>query len=608
MNPLTDAVFTASRILFQHFPIPPTIDDIKGADLGGPNLLVDAMEINKEDAAALQELARKCSSKEELSARVQHEAVSLSGLLPRIADDDNASLRRVYEACAVLDALIRPLEDGVGLRAAVSRPPPREWSQLQRETHALCSEALVAGCNLVAKCSDRMRGRDKQAELDAGKQAELDHHSMNALIPLLSFALDSLRYPQLSRWHKRLAWHTVTQLAKTLSVVLKRPSHALAATTLPAPQTVGRLFLIKGQPVLLTPHEARLKGNESGAQLALTGASGSATTICKTVWGIRTAELDYDAVSHAVLPRTDVSDAAEPPEGAAAEVRRLAEQVEEERGVLQQLDELARKGREMPLPAQGEEARFGQELIAVAQQIVAVQLHGSLLLPALEEARREAKQIEEQAARLTHGGKAGPTHPFALADTPTTLLHGVEAWLGAHPLLAQCDHTYAQGQHLSVNTPSGWQDMQVLEAGGVSHRVTPVDAKGEDSTPLDLILHPWNHAPLQLPSMDYEASLARHMRLLKARNASMTDALSGERLDIFEQSVPIEVQGEALELKDVEGLASKVLRTYVQRLGGDTSSRACFVLVADAATGKTVLMSQVRRCSLPCSAPFPIGP
>lgn len=607
MNPLTDAVFTVSRILFQHFPIPPTIDDIKRADLGGPNLLEDAMEIDKKDAAALQQLALKCSSKEELSARVQYEA-SLSGLLPRIADDDDASQRRVDEACAVLDALIRPLEDGLGLRQAVSRPPPPGWSQLQTAIHALCSAALMAGCDLVAKCSDLMHVRDRKAEIDAGKQAELDQHSMNALIPLLGFALDSLRYPQLSRWHKRLAWHTVTQLARTLSVVLKRPSHAVAATTLPAPQTVGGLLLVKGHPVLLPPHEARLEGDESRAQLALTGASGSATTVWKTVWGIQTAELDYDAISHAVLPRTGVSNADEPPVGAAAAVRQLVEQVEEEREALQQLDELAKKGREMSLPAQGQEACFGKELVAVAQQIMAAQLHGSLLLPALEEARREIKRIEEQAARLTQGGKVALTHPFALADTPTTLLHGVEAWLGAHPLLAQCDHTYAQGQHLSVNTSSGWQDMQVIKAAGASHRVTPVDAKGEDSTPLDLILHPWNHAPLQLPSMDCEASLARHMRLLKARNASMTDALSGERLDIFEQSVPIEVQGEALELKDVKGLASKVLRAYDQRLGGDASSRACFVLVAEAATGKTVLMSQVRRCSLLCSASFSIGP
>jgi hypothetical protein len=57
----------------------------------------------------------------------------------------------------------------------------------------------------------------------------------------------------------------------------------------------------------------------------------------------------------------------------------------------------------------------------------------------------------------------------------------------------------------------------------------------------------------------------------------------------------------------VEGLASQVLHEYDRRLGGDASSRACFVLVANAATGKTVLMSQVRRCSLLCSAPFPIG-
>ena len=576
MNPLIDAVFTVSRVLFQHFPIPPTIDDIKRVNLQEPNLLIDAMEVEGEDAAALQRLAHGCSSKEELSAKLQHEKASLCALLPRIADDDDASQRRMDEACAVLDALIGPLKDGAGVRQAVSCEPPREWSQVQKATHALCSTALTAGCDLVAKCSDRVRGEG----------AELDQHSMNALIPLLGFALDSLRYPQLSRWHKRLAWYAARQLAGTLSVVLKQPVVAITPS-----QTARKYLLAEGQPVLLPPREGRLEGDESEAQLAL---SGSATSVCKTVWGARTVELEYDAIGHSVLPRTGARGAAEPP---VAEVGRLVEQVGEEREVLQRLDELARKGREMPLPARGEEARFGQELLAVAQQIARVQLRGSLLLPALKEAQEEAKRIEERAARLVQresalGGEAAPAHPFALADTPRTLLHGVEAWLGTHPL-AQCDRLYARGQILSVNTSSGWRDVQVLEAGGASHRVTPVDAK-EESTPLDLILHPWNHAPLQLRSVDYESSLARHMRLLKARNASMTDALSGERLDIFKQNVPIEVQGEALEVRDVKGLASQVLRAYDQRLGGDASSRACFVLVADAATGKTVLMSQVK--------------
>ena len=85
MNPFQDAVFTVSRVLFQHFPIPPTIGAIKGAKLDGPNLLVDAMEIGKEDAAALQALASECTTKAELSARITaggKASARLSKLLP----------------------------------------------------------------------------------------------------------------------------------------------------------------------------------------------------------------------------------------------------------------------------------------------------------------------------------------------------------------------------------------------------------------------------------------------------------------------------------------------------------------------------------------------
>ena len=554
--------------------------------------MVDAMEVDKEDAVALQRVAGKCTTKGELSDKIQSEEPSLSGLLPRIADDDDASQRRMDEACAVLDALIGPLEDGAGLRQSLSRPPPPEWSPVQTATHALCSAALAAGCDMVAKCSDRARGPDGMA--DMREQAQLDQHSMNALLPLLGFALDSLRYPQLSRWHKRLAWHAATRLARTLSVVLRHPSQTVAAAPLPAPQTIGRFLLAEAQPVLLPPREARLQGDEGGARLALIGSSGGAIT----VWSGEAVEVSYDAVSHAVLPRTGGGAAAE---GAAAEVRQLGDQVVDEQEALRQLDELARQGRQAQLPTKGEEVRFGREMAAVAQRIAAVQLQGSLLQQALENAQREAKRVEERAKRIEQrvakvvsqgeGGKESALeHPFALAETPITLLHGAEAWLGAHPRLAQCDRVYARGQHLSVRMLSGWQDVRVLEAGGSSHRVTPAEG-GEETL---LTLHPWNHSPLQLPSADCEAGLARHMRLLQARNASMTDALSGERLDIFKQSVPIEVEGETLQVANAKGLAAQVLEEYDRRLDGDVSSRACFLLVADAATGKTVLMSQVK--------------
>ena len=604
MNPFQDAVFTVSRVLFQHFPIPPTIGAIKGAKLDGPNLLVDAMEIGKEDAAALQALASECATKAELSARITaggKASARLSKLLPRLADSDEDSQTRTEEACAIVDALLKPLEDGAGLQQAVTRPPLSGWSPVQKSTHALCSTALTAGCDLVAKCSgsDRMRAHDKQAGLESLKQAELDEHSMNALMPLLSFSLDSLRYPQVSQWHKRLAWHTATQLARTLLVVLDRPvAQVVTATLLPAPQIFDRFLLAESQPVLLPTQAGRLDGDESGSLLALTDSVGGTTVWTKQK---QSAEFEFSTIGHAVLPR------AVGPMEAAAKVKQLLDEIEGDRKALEQLDKLVQSGRQIPLPEPGGEVQFGKELAAVAQRIAAVQLEGPLLQPALKEVWQEAKKIEEQSAKSAQKleertqGKAPQTHPFALVDSPVTLLHGVDAWLRAFHQVPACDRVYLRGQHLMALTPEGWQDIRVLEPRGAVHRVQPLGTKGKVVEPLDIALHPWNHAPLQLPTADCEAGLGRYRRLLKARNASMTDALSGERLDIFEQSVPIDVTGATLEqqVTEVKGLAEVMLLEYDRRLRGVASSRACFVLVAEAATGKTVLMSQVSNAPRP---------
>ena len=78
-------------------------------------------------------------------------------------------------------------------------------------------------------------------------------------------------------------------------------------------------------------------------------------------------------------------------------------------------------------------------------------------------------------------------------------------------------------------------------------------------------LSPWNHAPCQLDEADYRALSRRYLQTLRAKHASIVDALSGKRLDVFDQCVPIEVAAasgappmdadDALaEMKDVAGL------------------------------------------------------
>ena len=70
----SDAAFFVSRLLFQHYPIPPTVADIKAVDLKAPNLLVDVMELTEEETHQLQALAACCESKADLMAKMSDDS------------------------------------------------------------------------------------------------------------------------------------------------------------------------------------------------------------------------------------------------------------------------------------------------------------------------------------------------------------------------------------------------------------------------------------------------------------------------------------------------------------------------------------------------------
>ena len=97
--------------------------------------------------------------------------------------------------------------------------------------------------------------------------------------------------------------------------------------------------------------------------------------------------------------------------------------------------------------------------------------------------------------------------------------------------------------------------------------------------------------------MDVAELGARHERTILAQHATITDALSGERLDVREQCVPIAVVGSGGDsmsaITEVEQLTKWLLAAHEQRLRGDASGRACILLAAEPAAGKMCLMSQV---------------
>ena len=56
-------------------------------------------------------------------------------------------------------------------------------------------------------------------------------------------------------------------------------------------------------------------------------------------------------------------------------------------------------------------------------------------------------------------------------------------------------------------------------------------------------LHPWNHAPRELLSSDFDALLGWWEETLRIQHSHITDALSGRRMDVLQQCVAIDVDG-----------------------------------------------------------------
>ena len=92
-----------------------------------------------------------------------------------------------------------------------------------------------------------------------------------------------------------------------------------------------------------------------------------------------------------------------------------------------------------------------------------------------------------------------------------------------------------------MRTAGGWRDADVAPAGadGLCHHLTFLEGCGEP--PATLTLHPWNHAPRELPLAAYEAMRAWWTRDLRRQHSHIPDALTGKRLDALQQCVAISV-------------------------------------------------------------------
>jgi hypothetical protein len=155
-----------------------------------------------------------------------------------------------------------------------------------------------------------------------------------------------------------------------------------------------------------------------------------------------------------------------------------------------------------------------------------------------------------------------------------------------------------EGQQLLVHHGGRWHQAAVTGRTGVGSATHQLQLDGQQKI---ILLHPWNHAPLELPYTEFEVLRSRHASAMRARHASVVDALSGRRLDVFGQCVPIKVVSTGTQadtrlahVVEVHGLAEWLCNAHMMRCKAlDLTSPSCLILSAEPAAGKTCLMSQL---------------
>jgi hypothetical protein len=396
--------------------------------------------------------------------------------------------------------------------------------------------------------------------------------------------------------YEEYARNTVGALTKTLGSLQMLASHsAVVALAEPLPQVdapaASSLLLAEGQPLLLLSWQGSGSGTGGRPRFGVVDATGGRVAVTSG----DDAELAYDRCSQAVLPwrppaagwdaafvgdARALRDLAEPARRLAEDARRM-----ESESALRAVGEQARKiangaARCQTIAHAAREAGGAVRSCVDAAAALFSQDDPKQLKAALEKVRAAVERLQPVAL------EASSVLTSALVSSGA---------LGAR--------RYAAGQPLTVRTAGGWRDADVATAGadGLRHLL---EFEGSGEPPATLTLHPWNHAPRELPHAAYEAMRVWWARWLGTQHACIADALTGKRLDALQQCVAINVTGGAAEtqasaISDAHSLTAWLLAQHGARLeGGPMEGPLAALLTAGPASGKTTLLSQVVMIAL----------
>ena len=634
-----DAAKMVSVILFEQFPVPLTLAELQS---GKFEKLVDALGASEEEAKDLMNLGEACKwhSKAALlkaiedreadkSQATEGEAYATHELLLQRIDDDSVAEKRAKEACDVIDLLFKSGADGKQpqLWEMDDRKPPEGLSDYALLALQLCTRVMKVTTELVTECSRREQEADAFAE---------DLHPVHFLLPLLTRALCSVRYFQCGAWQKRVAWHAAQRLAEALTPLLRQPAQPLPVS---ADQVLAtELQLVAGQPITMLGSAGKLDGELGQRRLFLARAEEQPSA--QRFISDEMHPLTFDQVDQTVLPWHPPSPEAV---GSVLEVAEhdLATTIPALLALVQTVPSLETLSKER---AHGENGKAVSYLLKQVQQIApkSQEFQDSVNLEQVATRIKDACREDKRKVEILQKSAGGPMPKAKLDDKESRELDIQidEAGRLLYPLkedprrrewmrelthlqrslqqaimfnelklkesvekltmdqLQGVNRSYAIGQRLLVHQNGDWHDQVVT----LSVRGTAQHQLNGDLGQLSIALHPWNHAPLVFSLASFKALRSRYASTLRSQHASIVDALSGQRLDIFDQCVPIKVVTTAKQtssnlanVNDVQGLASWLLAAHAARRDApaDAGPAACLLLTAPPAAGKTCLVSQL---------------
>ena len=408
-------------------------------------------------------------------------------------------------------------------------------------------------------------------------------------------------------------------LQKTLAMEQRSSSNACHALMPPMPKVSTAPFatprLAAGQLILLLPDvQGRLEGGEGATQLVITDEHKAEKQCAKRVLGDEEPlELTLESCSLAVLPWHPVKHA--------------QTATDEENTLLQSLTALIgqadaeRRTRALADALETLDADLAAKCMTpngLGERVEALMAEVQCFLEAAGASALDNRLVETSPPRpvedLGKGNESVTALSAAVREVACAAQHAVPGGDPMHPLrdlrgivaslrpealaaralqlIARGSLRYAGGQAMTVRRDGEWTDAFVGEDGKLH----------DERQPISQILHPWNHAPRELPYADFERLREWHMEVIHAEHSQIVDALSGRPLHALSECVPIAVTG-----RDASGSPLETIRCpqslskwlnglHAQLCGGgavDSRTAACAVLTAGPAAGKTWLMSQL---------------